>query len=171
MSYVYVSAALRGCFGINPSAKLVLLILAEHANEDSGGVAWPSVATIARLAGLSERQVQVHLTKLIGQGWIFTTSRRGGGAGNTTRYQLNFARMRAVQQRNGEAGNTHSESEEGEARRTKGEAERQKGCRPPHPNRKVTRNQRNPRATTTWRRSNREPEGLGTNLYHPNRKD
>lgn len=145
MSYLYVSDVLHGCFGIRPSAKLVLLIIAEHANGNSGGIAWPSVATIARLAGLSERQVQVHLTKLIGQGWIFTTGRRGGGAGNATRYQLNLARMRAVQQQKGESGNTHSKSGKGEAHCTvsaaegvkssaeKGEVQRQKRVKPTAP--------------------------------------
>lgn len=43
--------------------RLVLIVLADHANPD-GGSAWPSVATIAHEARLSERQVHAALKDL-----------------------------------------------------------------------------------------------------------
>jgi hypothetical protein len=48
---------------------LVSLVLAEHANPE-GGLAYPSVARIARMAHMSERGVQYCLRKLVERGII-----------------------------------------------------------------------------------------------------
>lgn len=61
-------------------ARLVLLSIANHAS-DRGNNAWPSIATIAHEAGLSERQVQYCLPKLEALGELEV--RRGVGRGNT----------------------------------------------------------------------------------------
>lgn len=53
----------------DPTAKLVLLVLADHAGDD-GRDAFPSVAKIARAAGVTERTVQRHLRDLEAAGLI-----------------------------------------------------------------------------------------------------
>lgn len=53
--------------------KLVLLCLADHANDD-GSNAWPSVERIGRLCSLSSRAVQYHLRELQRTGRIEVTS-------------------------------------------------------------------------------------------------
>lgn len=52
-----------------PGHRLVLLVLADHANDDGTG-AWPSVKTIANEAKQSERNVQYALRALEGEGRI-----------------------------------------------------------------------------------------------------
>jgi hypothetical protein len=44
------------------ATKMVLLVLADNANEQ--GACWPSITTISRKSGLSERTVQRHLREL-----------------------------------------------------------------------------------------------------------
>ncbi len=52
-----------------PSAeKLVFLALADAANDE--GLCWPSIATVARKSGLSERSVQRAIRKFEGSGWL-----------------------------------------------------------------------------------------------------
>jgi helix-turn-helix protein len=58
--------------------RLVLLVLADHAKED-GTASWPSVATIAREARLSERQAQYSLRALEDSGAIVQTGRSRSG--------------------------------------------------------------------------------------------
>lgn len=48
--------------GITPTDKLVLLCLADFANER--GEAWPSVATIVKKTGLVERTIQASIKRL-----------------------------------------------------------------------------------------------------------
>ena len=48
--------------------KLVLLALADAANQE--GLCWPSMKTIARMAGCSERRAQEHIGVLEEAGWI-----------------------------------------------------------------------------------------------------
>ncbi len=49
--------------------RMVAICVADYANSDSGW-AWPSVRSMARRTGLSERQVQRHLRIIEGDGWI-----------------------------------------------------------------------------------------------------
>lgn len=96
MSASAVRAVLFGVPDIDPTAKLVLIVIAEHANEKRGdGMAWPSIETIARLACVSERPVQRHLRQLVADGWLFVEQHSVGGRGRTTVYRLNLARMRS----------------------------------------------------------------------------
>ncbi|HEY7975201.1 MAG TPA: helix-turn-helix domain-containing protein, partial [Ktedonobacterales bacterium] len=48
--------------------KLVLLALADAANQE--GLCWPSIATIARMAGCSPRRAQEHISALVKLGWV-----------------------------------------------------------------------------------------------------
>jgi len=50
--------------GYDTGAKFVLLALCDNANDQ--GVCWPSIPTIARKCGMSERSVYVHLKTLEG---------------------------------------------------------------------------------------------------------
>jgi hypothetical protein len=108
----YVAAVLRGVFGLDPTAKLILLIVAEYARASSGGVAWPSVATIAREAGISERRTQIHLHRLREDRWLAVVGDARGGSGHSTRYKINLDRMRAAMK--GDVGVTVSKSEKGD---------------------------------------------------------
>ena len=93
MAGKFVSVVLTGLQGVDPTAKLVAVCLADCANEGHGGLAWPSVATIARRAGICERQVQAHLRTLEAAGWIARESAGQGGRGMTTRYRLHLDAM------------------------------------------------------------------------------
>lgn len=83
MSVHVVSWAFREAPVEDKHDLLVLLVLAEHAHEDGSG-AWPSVATIAKLARLSPRRVQYALRQLEAAGIITTKPR----AGSTTLYGI-----------------------------------------------------------------------------------
>jgi len=52
----------------NPTAKLVLLKLADAANDD--GICWPFQKTIAEQIGITDRQVRTHLNALAAAGLI-----------------------------------------------------------------------------------------------------
>ncbi|GAB5502741.1 MAG: hypothetical protein Pyrs2KO_13960 [Pyruvatibacter sp.] len=66
--------------------KLVLMKLADHANDD-GGNAWPAVELMAAECGCSERSVQRYLRALEERGLI-TMTRNGGGRHQTNCYQV-----------------------------------------------------------------------------------
>lgn len=83
MSYALTQAILRAYRGPR-AAKGVLLVLADFA--DDGGVAWPSIATIAEAAQLKPRQVQNHLGVLADAGYIAPLSGRVGGRALSTRW-------------------------------------------------------------------------------------
>lgn len=69
---------------LSPSAKLVLVRLADRANPKNGNACWPSVGTIARDTGLSERTVQTQINFLEKAGHI-TIERRWG---RSSKYHL-----------------------------------------------------------------------------------
>ena len=48
--------------------KLVLAVLAEHANE--GGLCWPSQAHLARRGSISKRKLYDHLRSLENEEWL-----------------------------------------------------------------------------------------------------
>ncbi len=101
MSIEAVAAVLDGVTDVDPTAKLVLVVLAEYARRGSA-LTWPSVPTIARRASVSERRVQKHLATLRAAGWIAIERDSHGGRGrdNTKVYRLN------IEQMNGDAGVT-----------------------------------------------------------------
>lgn len=57
-----------------PGSKLVLMALADHANDD--GVCWPGQATIARKAEMSTRAVRDNLERLVARGLVQVEERR-----------------------------------------------------------------------------------------------
>lgn len=57
------------------AAKLILLGIANHAGD---GGAWPSVSTLARYAGITERGVQLALRKLQQSGELYVDRQAGG---------------------------------------------------------------------------------------------
>jgi hypothetical protein len=108
LSGIYISLVLQGMRGVDPSAKLVAIVLADCANPQHNGVAFPSVATIMERTGLAERSVQVHLRELVLEGWIETVGSTRGGRGMATRYRLNVPRLRAEAHKKGAAHDTLS---------------------------------------------------------------
>ena len=58
----------------NPTAKLVLMALADHANSD--GECWPAMKRIAELSGISARQVSTHIVTLESLGYVTRGKRR-----------------------------------------------------------------------------------------------
>ena len=66
-----------------PTAKLVLLALADRANED--GECWPGMGTVAQMAGVSSRSVSTHLAALE-EGGLLTRRRQRRGDGTMGRY-------------------------------------------------------------------------------------
>ncbi len=73
--------------GLTPPQKLVLSVLAEHA-DDQGGNSWPSVATISAESEMAERTVQRALKELVEKKIV--SSAVGGGRRNTTIYTLDL---------------------------------------------------------------------------------
>ena len=69
--------------------KLVLAVLAEHANE--GGLCWPSQALLARRGSISKRKLYDHLRSLENEGWLRQSI--GTGPKGVNHYQLNVAKI------------------------------------------------------------------------------
>ena len=67
------------------SGLLVLLAIADHANDD--GICWPSVARLARKARVSERQCQRLISQLVDAGEL-AVERGGHGPKSTTVYRI-----------------------------------------------------------------------------------
>lgn len=57
--------------------KMVLLVIADHANDD-GGNSWPSIGTIAKKASISSRSAQRYIARLAEAGWITIRPQQGG---------------------------------------------------------------------------------------------
>lgn len=74
--------------GQDGSTLLVLLALADHADED--GVCWPGIERVAHKARVSERQAQRIIKTLEDKGELLNQSQRGqkGGRGYTNRYLI-----------------------------------------------------------------------------------
>lgn len=71
MSVASLSWAFRQ--SLRPTTKLVLLALADHANDD--GECWPGIPGLTRKTGLSDRAIQEHLRKLERAGLLKITPR------------------------------------------------------------------------------------------------
>ena len=74
--------------GIPPMAKLVLLRLADRADES--GICYPSQRRLAAECGITERTVRNAITDLICRGLVII-HRPSTPQGDTTRYRLTFA--------------------------------------------------------------------------------
>lgn len=79
MTWVFTHSTAAG------ADRLLLLAIADHAG-DHGGDAWPSVPTLARKTGVSERSVQRGIARLEAGGHLLVE--RGKGKGGTNRYKV-----------------------------------------------------------------------------------
>lgn len=61
---------------LDPTARLILVILADHFNEHEGA-AWPSVGRVANMAGVSDETVRRHLNDLVDRKLISKEPRSG----------------------------------------------------------------------------------------------
>lgn len=74
---------------LSPSMKLVLLKLADRANDD--GECWPGQTSIAKACGICERTLMRHIDALEEMGLLSRTKRRDdSGRQSTNLYQLNL---------------------------------------------------------------------------------
>ena len=72
-----------------PLPKLLLLAIADHANDDGHG-AYPSQKRLAEKVGCSTRHINTLTSTLVSLGLLEITQ-QGGGRGHTTRYLLPWA--------------------------------------------------------------------------------
>ena len=79
----------------SPAAKLVLVKLADNANEN--GYCWPSVPLIVEHTELAERTVRGHLRKLQADGLILIEPRMSAKGQISNAYQLNIPRATSRQ--------------------------------------------------------------------------
>lgn len=77
-----------------PIPKLILLALADFADEETGEC-WPSQTRLAKKASISERTIRSHIAPLVEDGYIEILA-RGDGRGHSTRYRLNLIRLKAA---------------------------------------------------------------------------
>lgn len=82
---------------LDPSSKLVLVVLADHANNDGEGI-YPGNERIARRASLSKRQTQRVLAHLESHGIIRREKWAQGGHGHAVEWSIN-ATLLAVSKR------------------------------------------------------------------------
>lgn len=93
MSVEAVNAVMWGLVGVDPSAKLLAMILAEHVHSD-GDTAFPSIGKLSLLSGLSARRVQELLRNLETHGWLSRVVASNGGSTNV--YKLPLGRLKQV---------------------------------------------------------------------------
>lgn len=88
MSISALNYVLEECTQDKPTSVLLLLVLANYANENDE--AWPSVATLAARARMSERAVQYALRKLVADGDLVVIEEGGrrGGQYFSTKYRI-----------------------------------------------------------------------------------
>jgi len=76
----------------SPTDKLVLLTLADYAN-DHGSNIYPSVATLARRCDLTARAVQISLKRMTDKGWIAAAGKWKVKHGFVTRYRIHASAL------------------------------------------------------------------------------
>jgi len=81
MNWVWASSPTSG------NERLVLLALADACSRDDGTGCWPSAATIARKANISDRTVRRVIARLEAEGQVIV-HRGGGRAGSTNSYTV-----------------------------------------------------------------------------------
>lgn len=91
MSHIYTTPVWKASIG-DPVAKLVLLMLADSANEKDGGDCWPSVANICKVTHLSERTVQRKMADLETMGLIVRNRGR-----NRCSYTIKIEAIRQIE--------------------------------------------------------------------------
>jgi hypothetical protein len=82
--------------------KLVLLRMADYADHDGGSI-FPSVATVSRDCGISDRAVQLILRKFVGDGLLTIVGNETGGRGKTRHYAIDLDRAAELAGPDGEA--------------------------------------------------------------------
>lgn len=101
---VRVSSACKG-IALPPSQKLVLVMMADYADHDGRNVR-PSVGLLARITGLSERQVQRNIRDLVATGILVPERDILGGRGRATEYRIDTTKGHHIDLK-GDAGDTH----------------------------------------------------------------
>ncbi len=102
----------------NPHLRLLMLAIADHADDE--GLAWPGVERLAAKCAVSARSVQRSLQQLEAAGWLVIE--HGKGRGNTNLYRLAVDRLlMPPPQRKGDAHDTHSWVQKGDAGSAKGD--------------------------------------------------
>ena len=79
MGIRHLAAVLYDVRGLDPTAKLILLAIADHIN-DSTGYAWPSMQRLAEVAGIDRRNVVRWILKLESDGHIIVDRTHPGRA-------------------------------------------------------------------------------------------
>jgi hypothetical protein len=102
------------------SVKLVLLAIADHANEHFA--AWPGVESLARMSGVSTRRVQEILRVLEGSGHL--EIRTSQGPRGTNLFIMRFPKLEGVEEVRGEKGEVRTDGGPDAVGLTGGEA----GC-------------------------------------------
>lgn len=92
MSHQAVSWVLEHCPTVKGSDRLVLLSIANHCDPE-GDNAWPSIATLAKEAALSETRVKQALRTLRASGVIVVTANAGGKASERADRRPNLYRI------------------------------------------------------------------------------
>jgi hypothetical protein len=82
--------------------KLVLLRMADYADHDGGSI-FPSVATLSRDCGISDRAVQLILRKFVADGLLLIVANETGGRGKTRHYAIDLERAAELAGPEGEA--------------------------------------------------------------------
>ncbi len=96
-------------FDLRPRQKLLLLAIADHANDDGFG-SHPSQARLAQKVGCTRRHVHNMLRELESIGLVEVLD-RGDGAGLTARYHLPWATQESKTRRVGKGGNIRQKAE------------------------------------------------------------
>jgi len=111
--------------GPESTEKLVLLALADHANDDGLSI-YPSVERVANKTALSERTVQLTIKKLVEETHLLQLVRAGGGRYTTNEYRILVKNLQSLISVRGEADSPLFNGR-GESGAVKGESASQKG--------------------------------------------
>lgn len=93
--------------GMTQVTKLVLLKLADHANEK--GICWPSLGLIATQCWLSKSAVKLHIKKLQTAGLLIVKNRKNGATNQSNYYQININLLRQLGSPENPVGNDVTE--------------------------------------------------------------
>lgn len=80
MGIRHLSAAMYSHVGLPPTAKLVLIAIADHINDETG-YGWPSMSRLAHIAGIDKRNVLRWVIWLELEGHISIQRKRGRSNG------------------------------------------------------------------------------------------
>ncbi len=87
MSMMAVGMILQHCFGLNPTQKAVLTVMADCGDTDHGNI-FPSIQTISLRTGYSEETVKRIRRELRNAGVLVRTADGGQGPGATATYRI-----------------------------------------------------------------------------------